>query len=63
VLGALRDEGVLLVEAKTLDRSVVYTPYEATRAFWERSGFVQVDRIDEPPGWEPGNPAALLVAA
>jgi GNAT superfamily N-acetyltransferase len=63
VLGALRDQGVALVEAKTLDRSVDYTPYEATRAFWERNGFVQVDRIDEPPGWEPGNPAALLVAA
>ena len=63
VLRALRDQGVALVEAKTLDRSVVYAPYEATRAFWERSGFVQVDRIDEPPGWEPGNPAAVLVAA
>jgi ribosomal protein S18 acetylase RimI-like enzyme len=63
VLGALRDQGVALVEAKTLDRSADYTPYEATRAFWERNGFVQVDRIDEPPGWEPGNPAAVLVAA
>ncbi len=63
VLGALSDQGVALVEAKTLDRSADYAPYEATRAFWERNGFVQVDRIDEPPGWEPGNPAGLLVAA
>ena len=31
-------------------------PYEATRAFWERNGFVHVDTIDPLPGWEPGNP-------
>jgi hypothetical protein len=33
-------------------------PYEATRAFWERRGFVQVATIDPLPGWQPGNPAA-----
>ena len=38
-------------------------PYEATRAFWERNGFVHVDTIDPLPGWEPGNPAAIYVAA
>ena len=63
VLGVLRDQGIALVEVKTLDRSADYPPYDATRAFWERSGFVQIDRIDEPPGWEPGNPAAVYVAA
>jgi GNAT superfamily N-acetyltransferase len=63
VLGALRSDGVVLVEVKTLDRSAEYAPYEPTRAFWERNGFVQIDRIDEPPGWEPGNPAAVYVAA
>jgi hypothetical protein len=26
-------------------------------------GFVQVDMIDPLPGWEPGNPAAIYVAA
>ncbi|HEX5290374.1 MAG TPA: hypothetical protein VFX25_16040 [Streptosporangiaceae bacterium] len=34
-----------------------------TRAFWERNGFVHVDTIDPLPGWEPGNPAAIYVAA
>src|SRR5262252_1109911 len=63
VLDALAGEGVLLVEAKTLDRSAGYAPYEATRAFWERRGFVQIDRIDPLPGWQPGNPCALYVAA
>jgi GNAT superfamily N-acetyltransferase len=63
LLGDLAAEGVSLVEAKTLDRSAGYRPYEATRAFWERRGFVQVDMIDPLPGWEPGNPAAIYVAA
>jgi hypothetical protein len=40
-----------------------YQPYEATRAFWERRGFVQVDTINPLPGWEPGNPAAIYTAA
>jgi len=62
-LDHLRSEGVVLVEAKTLDASAGYEPYVATRAFWERRGFVQVDCIDPLPGWEPGNPAALYVAA
>ena len=60
-LGAL--DGVVLVEVKTLDASAGYEPYEATRAFWERCGFHQVDRIDPLPGWQPGNPAAIYVAA
>jgi hypothetical protein len=54
---------VSVVEAKTLDRSSGYRPYEATRAFWERNGFIQVDTIDPLPGWPPGNPAAIYVAA
>jgi GNAT superfamily N-acetyltransferase len=63
VLEHLGAAGISVVEAKTLDRSSGYRPYEATRAFWERNGFVHVDRIDPLPGWEPGNPAALYVAA
>ena len=34
-----------------LDRSSGYRPYEATRAFWEHNGFVQIDTIDPLPGW------------
>ena len=62
-LDHLREMGVTLVEAKTLDESAGYEPYVATRAFWERRGFVQVDCIDPLPGWQPGNPSALYVAA
>lgn len=63
VLDGLAAAGVSVVEAKTLDGSSGYQPYEATRAFWERNGFVQVDTIDPLPGWQPGNPAAIYVAA
>jgi ribosomal protein S18 acetylase RimI-like enzyme len=63
VLDRLATAGISLVEAKTLDRSAGYRPYEATRAFWERNGFIQVDTIDPLPGWQPGNPAAIYVAA
>jgi GNAT superfamily N-acetyltransferase len=63
VLQSLAARGVQLVEAKTLDGSADYAPYEATRGFWERRGFVQVDTVDPLPGWQPGNPAAILVCA
>ena len=39
------------MEAKTLDSSSGYRPYEATRAFWERNGFVHVDTIDPLPAY------------
>ena len=63
VLDHLAAAGISVVEAKTLDRSSGYRPYEATRAFWERNGFVQIDTIDPLPDWQPGNPAAIYVAA
>jgi GNAT superfamily N-acetyltransferase len=63
MLGELAADGVSVVEVKTLDRSAGYQPYEATRAFWERKGFVQIDTIDPLPGWQPGNPAAIYIAA
>lgn len=63
VLSRLRSEGVRLVEVKTLDRSAGYLPYEGTRHFYERRGFVQIDTIDQVPSWEPGNPCAIYVAA
>jgi len=63
VLRELAADGVSLVEVKTLDRSSGYAAYESTRVFWEQRGFVQIDTIDPLPGWQPGNPSALYVAA
>lgn len=63
VMESLSAAGISVVEVKTLDRSAGYEPYEATRAFWEHNGFVQVDTIDPLPDWQPGNPAAIYAAA
>lgn len=63
VLDSLGQAGTSVVEVKTQDASAGYAPYEATRAFWERNGFVHVDSIDPFPEWGPGNPAAIYVAA
>ena len=63
VLDHLATAGISIVEAKTLDRSSGYRPYQATRAFWELNGFIHIDTIDPLPGWQPGNPAAIYVAA
>ena len=62
-LADLRRAGVRLVEVKTLDASSDYEPYVSTRAFWEAAGFDQIDCIDPLPGWQPGNPSAIYVAA
>jgi GNAT superfamily N-acetyltransferase len=63
LVSELADRGVGVIEVKTLDRSADYQPYVATRAFWEGRGFIQIDTIDPLPGWPPGNPAAICVAA
>jgi GNAT superfamily N-acetyltransferase len=63
LLNQLAGDGLQVMEVKTLDRSADYEPYVATRAFWERRGFVQIDTIDPLPGWQPGNPSAIYVAA
>jgi GNAT superfamily N-acetyltransferase len=63
VLDQLAAAGISVVEVKTLDSSSGYQPYEGTRAFWERNGFVYIDMIDPLPGWPPGNPAAIYAAA
>lgn len=62
-LADLGDDGVRIVEAKTLDPAAGHQPYRATHAFWDRRGFVHIDAIEPFPGWQPGNPAAIYVAA
>lgn len=62
-LADLSNTGVAVVEVKTLDAAAGYEPYVATRAFWERRGFRQIDCIDPLPGWQPGNPSAIYVVA
>lgn len=63
LFSGLIEAGVSLVEVRTLDASADYEPYVATRAFYERRGFVQVHAVDPYPGWNPGNPCAIYVAS
>jgi N-acetylglutamate synthase-like GNAT family acetyltransferase len=50
-----------LMVVKTLDESVDYKPYERTRAFYEKNGFIKIAVIDPYPGWSPGNSCAIYV--
>ena len=60
-LDAARRDGVRLVEVKTLDASAASEEYAATRQFYEKHGFEQLETIDPYPGWDPGNPCAIYV--
>lgn len=57
----LKEKGIRLLEVKTLAPQAGYQPYEATRRFYNKNGFILTDIIDPYPGWEPGNPCALYV--
>jgi N-acetylglutamate synthase-like GNAT family acetyltransferase len=50
-----------LMIVKTLDESVDYKPYEQTRAFYEKNGFIKIDVIDPYPGWTSNNSCAIYV--
>jgi GNAT superfamily N-acetyltransferase len=57
----LRQQGVALLQVKTLAPTVDYPPYAQTRAFYQRSGFVPVEIL--PALWDPQNPCLLMVKA
>ncbi len=61
IANELKKRGKRLLEVKTLAPTVEYPPYAATRAFYEKHGFVLLEVIDPFPGWEPGNPCAIYV--
>jgi ribosomal protein S18 acetylase RimI-like enzyme len=61
VAASLQARGIALLEVKTLAPEAAYAPYEATRRFYARAGFVQLETIDPYPGWDPGNPCAIYV--
>lgn len=61
VTNDLRSQGIRLLEVKTLSADVDYFPYEKTRRFYEKNGFIHLDTIDPFPGWEPGSPCAIYV--
>ncbi len=61
VVDDLRSEGVKLLMVKTLSEDVEYPPYEITRRFYRKKGFIRLETIEPYPEWEPGNPCAIYV--
>jgi len=57
----LRSQGIKVLEVKTLSADVNYPPYEKTRRFYEKTGFIHLETIDPYPGWERGSPCAIYV--
>jgi N-acetylglutamate synthase-like GNAT family acetyltransferase len=57
----LKKSGTRLLEVKTLSSCANYRPYDVTRRFYEKNGFLLIDIIDPYPGWEPGNSCTLYV--
>jgi GNAT superfamily N-acetyltransferase len=49
-------------QVKTLASIVQYPPYERTRRFYVKLGFIPLEVVDPYPGWAPGNPCQLMVA-
>jgi ribosomal protein S18 acetylase RimI-like enzyme len=60
-LDEARRDGARLIEVKTLAASAESEEYAATRRFYEKRGFEQLETIDPYPGWDPGNPCAIYV--
>ena len=55
---AAREQGAAMLLVKTLAPSVVYEPYDATRAFYRACGFVPLAVF--PDMWDPENPCLLM---
>ncbi len=61
VANDLRFQGIRVLEVKTLAADVDYFPYEKTRRFYEKTGFMHLETIGPYPGWEMGTPCAIYV--
>jgi len=61
VANELRSQGIRLLEVKTVSTDVDYSPYEKTRRFYEKMGFMHLETIDPYPEWERGTPCAIYV--
>ena len=61
VIEDLRDSGYKLLEVKTLSEIDEYQPYEGTRAFYRKHGFILLETICPYPGWGPDDPCDIYV--
>ncbi len=67
LLAAVEDElrltGARILEVKTLAASAEYAPYEKTRRFYDRAGFMLLETIHPYPCWDEDSPCAIYVKA
>ena len=61
VADELRSQRIRVLEVKTLAADVDYSPYEKTRRFYEKMGFIHLETIDPYSEWERGTPCAIYV--
>ncbi len=57
----LKDKGYKLLEVKTLSETEDYEPYERTRKFYRKNGFILLETINPYPAWGEGNPCDIYV--
>lgn len=61
VAGELKKSGITILEVKTLDQKADYEPYERTRNYYIKNGFIHLETIDPYPEWGEDNPCAIYV--
>lgn len=61
VVKDLKVQRLKLLKVKTLSAIADYRPYEGTRAFYEKRGFILLETIDPYEPWGLGNPCAVYV--
>ncbi len=57
----LKAQGIKMLKVKTLATEANYEPYEKTLRFYQKLGFIHIESIDPYPGWDAGNPCAILI--
>ncbi len=57
----LNKTGIRLLQVKTLAAEADYPPYELTRRFYEKSGFLHLETVNPYPPWGAGNPCTIYV--
>lgn len=57
----LKNKGIKILNVKTLAKEIIHTndPYELTRGFYKKLGFIHIETIEQYPGWDDGNPCAI----
>jgi ribosomal protein S18 acetylase RimI-like enzyme len=57
----LRSKGIKVIKVKTLSEHEEYAPYEKTRNFYKKNGFILLEVMDPYPNWGPGNSCAIYI--